>query len=202
MDKIYAKNAKEWRAWLKKNHKKYTEIYLVYYKLSVGKESITYDHSVDEALCFGWIDGVRKSVDEESYMVRFTPRKPKSIWSLVNKNKIERLINEGKMMPAGMELVEHAKKSGQWDAAYSLKAGKEMPDDLGKALKKNKKAQAFFDSLSNTNKHSYISHVEMVKKPDARKERVQLVVWLLEQNIKPYIGQKRSVTLYQKSPSK
>ncbi|MEI8278406.1 MAG: YdeI/OmpD-associated family protein [Bacteroidota bacterium] len=202
MDKIYAKDRNEWRAWLKKNHKKHTEIYLVYYKLSVRKASINYDHSVDEALCFGWIDGIRKSVDEESYMIRFTPRKPKSIWSLINKNKVERLITEGKMMPAGMELVEHAKKNGQWDIAYSLKADRPIPDDMSKALKKNKKALAFFDSLSNTNKHSFIAHVEMVKKPEARAERVHLVVWLLEQNIKPYIGQKRSVTIYQKGPSK
>jgi len=134
MEKIYAKNRKEWRKWLEKNHKTVTEIYLIYYKISSGKDSITWEESVEEALCFGWIDGIRKKVNEEQYTIRFCERKPKSIWSLINKNKVEKLIAEGKMTPLGLEKIEHAKQSGQWEKAYSMKGENELPEDFEKGI--------------------------------------------------------------------
>jgi len=193
MEKIFAKNRKEWRKWLEKNYKKATEIYLVYYKTSTGKESITWEESVEEALCFGWIDGVRKSIDEEQYTIRFTERKPSSIWSLVNTKKAEKMIAEGKMLPEGMAKIEHAKQNGQWGKAYSMKGETELPEDFAKALKKNKKAREYFDSLSPSNKFTYVYQINAVKKPEGRAERIKKVVELLEKNIKPYVNGKRSI---------
>ena len=130
MEKVYAKNRDEWRRWLAQNHETAKEIRLVYYKISTKKPSITYEESVEEALCFGWIDGVRNGINEESYMMRFSPRKPKSMWSVVNKERVEKLIAEGKMTPAGLKPVAIAKQNGQWEAAYQLKAKQEIPQDL------------------------------------------------------------------------
>src|SRR4051812_15837878 len=134
MEKIFAKDRNEWRRWLEQNHETAKEIRLVYYKLSTKKPSITYEESVEEALCFGWIDGVRNGIDEESYMLRFTPRKPKSMWSVVNQERVAKLMAAGKMTDAGLKLVEIAKQNGQWDAAYQLSAKQEIPKDLDDAL--------------------------------------------------------------------
>src|SRR5690606_16126198 len=106
------KDRNEWRQWLEQNHEKLSEIYLVFYKLSTKKPTVTYEEAVEEALCFGWIDGIRKGIDDETYMNRFTPRKPKSMWSVVNKDRVEKLIAEGKMTDAGLKLVEIAKQNG------------------------------------------------------------------------------------------
>ena len=193
MEKIYAKDRKEWRKWLEKNYKKATEIYLVYYKKGTGKDSVSYDDSVEEALCFGWIDGIRKSVDEEQYTIRFTERKSGSIWSQINVKKVEKMIAEGKMLPEGLEKIEHAKQNGQWHKAYSMKGETELPEDFEKALKKNKKARAYFNTLSPSNRFTYIYQINAVKKPEARAARIQKVVELLENNIKPYVNGKRSI---------
>ncbi len=192
MKSIYAKNRKEFRKWLEKNHDKETEVSLVYYKVNSGKPSINWEESVEEALCFGWIDGVRRSVDEESYCIRFTPRKPKSIWSLININKVEKLIKEGLMTQAGLKAYEHGKKHGEIDKAYSLKAENPLPEELKTALKKNKKAWEFFQKLSNTDKFSYIAHSSL-KTADKRAERIAKIVKLCSLHIKPYSDGKKSV---------
>ena len=194
MEKIYAKNRKEWRKWLEKNHKTATEIHLVYYKITSGKESITWEESVEEALCFGWIDGIRRKVDDEQYTVRFTERKPKSIWSLINKNKVEKLISEGKMMPLGLEKIEHAKQNGQWHKAYSMKGETELPEDFEKALNKNKKALENFNKLSPSNRFTYVYQINAVKKAESRAARIKKVVDLLENNIKPYENGIKQIT--------
>ena len=192
MKSIYAKDRKEFRKLLDKNHDKETEVTLVFYKVNSGKSSINWEESVEEALCFGWIDGVRKGNDVESYTIRFTPRKPKSIWSLINKNKVAKLIEEGKMTEAGLRAYEHGVKHGQMDKAYSLKADSLLPDDLEKALRKNKKAWEFFQKLSNSDKHSYVAHSNL-KTPDKRAERIAKIVKLCSMHIKPYSDGKKSV---------
>jgi uncharacterized protein YdeI (YjbR/CyaY-like superfamily) len=191
-----AKNRNEWRKWLHKHHLTLTEIHLVYYKVHTCKASISYSESVDEALCYGWIDGVRKSVDEERYMIRFTPRKPNSVWSKINTKKVEQMIAEGKMLPIGLEKVAHAQQNGQWDAAYSLKEEKELPPDFKKALNKNKKALENYNKFSNTTKSSCLNQINAVKSKEARAERIKKMVELLEQNIKPYINGKRALSIY------
>ncbi|MES2765611.1 MAG: YdeI/OmpD-associated family protein [Bacteroidota bacterium] len=194
MQTVYAKNPTEWRTWLEKNHATETKIGLIYFKKSTGQPTLTWQESVEEALCFGWIDGIKHSVDEKSYSIRFTPRKPKSNWSLVNKNLCERLIAEGKMTEAGLKTIEIAKENGQWDKAYSLKGEQEIPEDFKKALLKNKKAWENFGALSNSNKFTYIRQID-VKTPELRATRIAKVVELLEQNIKPYVKGVKSLKL-------
>lgn len=111
----FFKTQSEFRGWLGKNHDKETEVWIGMYKKASGKAGINYDEALDEALCFGWIDGMAKGIDEESYMQRFTPRRPKSNWSKINKGHIERLTGEGRMMPSGIAAVEAAKKDGRWN---------------------------------------------------------------------------------------
>ena len=191
MEKVFAKDRQEWRSWLAQNHDKASEIYLAFYKLSTKKPTVTYEEAVEEALCFGWIDGIRKGIDEETYMNRFTPRKPKSTWSMVNKDRVEKLISEGKMTEAGMKLVEIAKQNGQWDAAYQLSAKQEIPQDLDDALEANEAALIFFKSLSNTNQFTYIRQIEKVKSPELRAERLERIIKLCERELKPYADGKK-----------
>lgn len=191
MEKIYAKNTQEWRNWLEENHDTAKEIRLVYYKLNTKKASITYEESVEEALCFGWIDGIRNGIDEESYMLRFTPRKPKSTWSVVNTERVEKLIAAGKMTAAGMKLVEIAKQNGSWGAAYQLKAKQEIPKDLDDALEANETALIFFRSLSNTNQFTYIRQLEKIKNPQLRAQKLERIIKLCERELKPYADGKK-----------
>lgn len=191
MEKVYAKNRDEWRRWLEKNYSNSSEIYLVFYKLSTKKPTVTYEEAVEEALCFGWIDGIRKGLDEETYMNRFTPRKPKSMWSVVNRERVAKLLAEGKMTEAGLKLVEIAKQNGQWDAAYHLKAKQEIPKDLDDALEANEAALIFFRSLSNTNQFVYIRQLEKIKSPVLRAERLQRIIALCERELKPFADGKK-----------
>ena len=196
METLFFKTPADFRKWFLKNHDKIQELWVGYYKKSSGEKSISWEESVDEALCFGWIDGIRKSIDEKSYKIRFTPRKPSSIWSKINKQKTDQLIKEGKMTDSGLSVIEIAKRTGKWDSAYRLKEGTELPEDFKKALSKNKKASAYFNGLSNSNKHSYINHVNAVKSKEKRPERVKQVVELLEKGIKPYINGRRALSVY------
>jgi uncharacterized protein YdeI (YjbR/CyaY-like superfamily) len=134
----------QFRAWLERNHERAAELYVGYYKTSTGKPSMAWPQSVDEALCFGWIDGVRKSIDEESYMIRFTPRRPgKSIWSAVNLKRVPELISEGRMTAAGLRAYESRRPA---DAKrYSFEQDVvAFTADLEKAFRKNRKAWAWF----------------------------------------------------------
>lgn len=185
MDMIYAEDRTAWRDWLQENYKSQKEVWLVYYKKASGRSSITYEQAVEEAIAFGWIDGIRKSVDDISYKQRFTPRKPNSIWSLINKNYAKKAISEGRMTAEGLALVEAAKKSGKWDAAYSMKGEQEMPEDLEKALKENGRAWANFQQYSNSNKFVFLVRLGRAKDPEKRAEKIRRIVELAEQNLKP-----------------
>ena len=185
METFQAQSRGEWREWLEKYSQEKKEIKLIYFKKNIGKPSVDYEGSVEEALCFGWIDGVRHSVDEESYSVRFTPRKPKSIWSLVNKERVEKLIKEGKMKPEGLEMVEIAKINGQWDEAYSMRSKNELPEDLKEALIKNLDALEFFETLSPSNQFICIYRIKKLKSPILREQRAKEFIQLLAKKIKP-----------------
>jgi len=185
METFKAENRNVWREWFERNAAIKKEIKLIYYKKNSGKESISYDESVEEALCFGWIDGIRNSVDEGSYSIRFTPRKSKSIWSLINKNRVEKLITEGKMKPEGLILVEIAKENGQWDDAYSMKEKNEIPEDLKEALIANLEALEFFETLSPSNQFICIYRIKKLKSAELRLERIKKFISLLEKKIKP-----------------
>lgn len=184
MELVYAQNREEWRTWLEAHYLSKKEIGLVYYKKGTKVPSIGYEESVEEALCFGWVDGIRKGMDETRYFLRFTPRKPKSMWSLVNKERVEALIEAGLMTEEGMRTVREAKESGQWDAAYTLKGENEIPEDFKTALEQNPTAYEFFKQLSNSNKFIYIHRVSKLKTAAKREERIRLHIEALLKGIK------------------
>ena len=133
-DPLLFENKKEWRKWLEKNHAKLNEIWLIHYKKSSNKKSINHYDAVEEALCFGWIDSTLKKIDEERYILRYTPRKRKSVWSKINKETAEKMILQGKMTESGLVKINLAKKHGLWKTAYTNKVKEKLPSDLKKAL--------------------------------------------------------------------
>src|SRR5437868_2610415 len=143
---VHPKTRNAWRSWLQKNHAKSPGIWLIYNKKSAGKKRLEYAEAVEEALCFGWIDSTLRPLDEEMYMQRFTPRKPKSGWSGLNKKRIEKMIAEGLMTNAGLEKIEQAKKDGSWSSLDHIDA-LHLPEDFEKALSKNRKAKINFDNF-------------------------------------------------------
>ncbi len=195
MTPLFFKTRAEWRKWLATNHKTATEVTVGYYKKATGKPTILYEESVEEALCFGWIDGIRNARDHESYVMRFTTRKPKSVWSLINTQRVEKLIAEGKMKPAGLKAIEAGKTSGNYQKPYTLKGETEIPEDFLKAMQKRHKAFDFFQSMANSNKFAYIHQINTLKTKTARAERIKKIVTLLEMNIKPYENGVKSITL-------
>jgi uncharacterized protein YdeI (YjbR/CyaY-like superfamily) len=183
---LYFKNKQEWRKWLEENHSKATELWLVYFKKHTKMPSVSYAEAVEEALCFGWIDGIVKSIDAETYMQRFTPRKPKSTWSKVNKERCLKLIEEGKMTEAGLRLIEEAKKSGWWENAYQTSNQKVvLSDNFKVALKQNPKAESFFLSLTDGQKNQYIRYIESAKRKETKLRRIDKVIERLEKKMKP-----------------
>ena len=171
---FFAKQS-DFRKWLEKNHTKARELYVGFYKVTSGKESITWPQSVDEALCFGWIDGVRKSIDGESYYIRFTPRKPGSIWSGINIKKIEGLTKAGLMKPAGIEA--YSKKAEKRSKIYSYE---KEPVDLSKTYEKkfkaNKKAWKFFQSQPAWYKKVAIHRVMTAKQEATQLSRLENLI--------------------------
>lgn len=171
----YAKDRKTWRQWLAKNHEVSTGVWLVYDKTASVKTRLQWAEAVEEALCFGWIDSTVNRIDDHSYMQLFTPRKPKSGWSKINKDKVEKLIADGLMTSAGMEKIEAAKQAGTWhklDGIESLTP----PPELEKAFAANKKAKKFFDSLSTTNRKYILYHINGAKKEETRMKRINDIV--------------------------
>jgi len=175
---------KKWRDWLHKNHKKSSGIWLRIYKKDSGVKTVTYAQALDEALCYGWIDGQRNKYDEQSYLQKFTPRRKKSIWSKRNTEHIERLTKEGKMHPAGLAEVEAAKADGRWEKAYDSPAAMDIPDDFLKALEKKPKAHAFFKTLNKTNLYSIAWRLQTAKKPETRERRMKAILGMLEEGKK------------------
>jgi len=166
----------DWRDWLSKNHAITNSVWLFFYKKSAGKKGITIEDAVEEAICFGWIDGKLKRVDEERFMLRFSIRKDSSVWSQINRQRAEKLIADGKMTSAGLAKIEQAKESGYWDKAYTNKIKDELPSDLLEALKKDKKAIDNFQLFANTYQNMYIGWVNSAKSLETRKKRIDKVV--------------------------
>jgi len=184
-DQLYVKNRKEWREWLKKNHKTNDVIWLIYFKKHTGTPRIPYDNAVEEALCYGWIDSTVKRIDEEAFMQKFTPRNKKSIWSKLNKARVEKMIKAGKMRKAGMDKVEEAKKNGEWDAAYAIKDDIEMPAALEKALNRNSAAKENFNNFAPSYRLNYMRWVTNAKRQETVDRRIKELVKRAAKNIKP-----------------
>lgn len=173
------RSPEEFREWLIENHESSEGIWLQFYKKGSGVVSITYAQALDEALCFGWIDGQLKKHDEKSYLHRFTPRRAKSIWSKINTQHTERLIREGRMAPAGYRQIELAKADGRWHAAYDSYKDAKPPEDFMKELAKNPTALEFFQGLSKANVYAIVFRLQTAKKPETRARRLQAILEML-----------------------
>ncbi|HYD35694.1 MAG TPA: YdeI/OmpD-associated family protein [Vitreimonas sp.] len=177
---LFFKTPAEFRKWLSAHHDNETEIWVGFWKKASGKTGMNYDQALDEALCFGWIDGIVNKYDDLSYAQRFTPRRAKSVWSKINTQHIERLTREGKMMPAGIAAVEAAKADGRWAQAYESPANAKIPEDFLIALKHNKKAAEFFKTLNKTNTFYIAYQLQRAKKEETRKRRIEKMIQMLE----------------------
>ena len=166
----------ELREWLARNHAQSDGLWLRLYKKGSLVRSVTYPEALDQALCFGWIDGQRKPHDKQSWLVRFTPRKPGSGWSRINTRHAERLIKSGEMAAAGLEQVKSAKEDGRWKAAYDSFSTATVPNDFLRELARNKKAKTFFETLNKTNLYSIAYRLQTAKKPETRKKRMHSII--------------------------
>jgi uncharacterized protein YdeI (YjbR/CyaY-like superfamily) len=169
----------EWHAWLAENHATSNGVWLKFFKKVSGRKSISYAEALDEALCHGWIDGQVKSYDAVSWLHKFTPRRPKSLWSKINTGHVARLHKLKKMKPAGLATVEAAKRDGRWQAAYDSPGNATIPKDFLDLLGKNKKAKAFFETLNKTNLYSIAWRLQTAKKPETRERRMKAILAML-----------------------
>ena len=174
----------KWADWLAKQHDKSAGVWLKLAKKDTGISSVTYPEALDVALCYGWIDGQKGSFDEKYFLQKFTPRRPKSIWSKINTEKVERLIVSGEMKPAGLKAIEAAKQDGRWDAAYESSKNSSMPEDFQSALEKNKKAKVFFETLNSANRYSFLFRIQTATKAETRARRISQFVEMLERGEK------------------
>ena len=174
----------DWRKWLEKNHKSAHSIWLVYYKASTKIASLSWSEAVDEALCFGWIDSTKKTIDEERYMQYFSKRKPKSNWSKINKDKVDILFQNNLMTKAGLDSIEIAKQNGSWTLLNDVEA-LIIPEDLEVALANFEGATEYFDSLSKSSKKILLYWVISAKRKETRQKRVLEIAENAANNLKP-----------------
>ena len=169
-------SSRDFRAWLTKNHSQSDGFLLRIYKRDTGAATVTYAEALDQALCFGWIDGQKKPYDKHSWLQKFAPRRPRSGWSKNNTRHAERLIKSGEMSPSGLREVKAAKADGRWKAAYDSFSSAAVPDDFLKKLAQNKAAKAFFETLNKTNLYSIAYRLQTAKKPETRERRMQAII--------------------------
>lgn len=173
----------EWRDWLAKNHDKRRGIWFVYHKKSSNKPRVSYDEAVEEALCFGWIDSLPRKIDEEKSKLLFTPRKPKSVWSKLNKTRIEKLIETGAMTEIGLAKIEIAKANGSWNE-LNASDNLEIAEDLQKAFEKNKTAEKNFHGFSPSARKAILQWLNSAKREETRCARIEKIVSMAEKNLR------------------
>ncbi len=186
VDAVHFEDGPAWRKWLRKNHAREREVWLLIHKKSAGGQGIPYERAVEEAVCFGWIDGKLRRIDDRRHMIRFTPRKPGSVWSKSNRERAERMIQKRLMTRAGLESVRVAKKNGRWAEAYAPSEVPDMPEDLSSALRADERAAKNFGSFANSYKTTYVYWVLGAKREETRAKRIQEVVRRAALNKKPY----------------
>jgi len=170
----------EFERWLAKHHRKAAVVWIKYAKKGSGEPSITMTEAVDVALCYGWIDGQSKSLDDRHFVQRYTPRRATSVWSKLNRERVDRLIAAGRMQPAGLAEIERAKADGRWDMAYDSPKTAAVPDDLIRALAKRPAAKADFATLDATNRYAILHRLMTAKQPTTRARRLATFVDMLE----------------------
>jgi len=173
-----------WIAWLHGHHAASPGLWLRLAKKGSPIQSVSYAEALEAALCYGWIDAQKKGESEQAWLQRFTPRRDKSIWSKINREKAVALIEAGRMQPAGLQQVARAKRDGRWDAAYDSPVAAEVPEDLQAALDRNTAAQAFFRTLDRANRYAILWRIQTVKKAETRARRIRQFVEMLERHEK------------------
>ena len=176
---IEFKTIETFETWLEKNHDNSNGLWLKIFKKESGKKTISYAEALDVALCYGWIDGQKQAYDEQAWLQKFCRRRAKSIWSKINIGHVERLINERRMRPAGLQTIEKAKADGSWEKAYDSPKKMIIPEDFLKELSKNKKAEAFFIGLNKTNLFSIGFRLQTAKKQETREKRMKDIIEML-----------------------
>ena len=173
-----------WRMWLATNHETARGVWVITWKKGASRTGPSYDDIVEEALCFGWIDSTRQKVDDERSMLMVTPRKPRSAWAATNKERVQRLIAEGKMRPPGLAAIEEGKRNGAWERLDQSDAG-EVPDDLARAIAKNKLAQQHWDAFPSGVRKWFVAWVNTAVRADTRMRRIEATVKQSKQNERP-----------------
>lgn len=177
-------SAGAWDEWLEEHHASPDGLWLKIAKKDSGLETVSYAEALDVALCYGWIDGQARRFDDDYWLQRFTPRRPRSKWSKVNREKVTKLIETGRMKPAGLREVERAKADGRWDAAYDSPSKATVPEDLQRELDRNPEASAFFDTLDSRNRYAILYRIQDAKKPETRARRIEKYVAMLDKGEK------------------
>lgn len=175
----------EWRQWLRENSEEAAEVWLEIRRKRSIRSGVFYEEAVTEALCFGWIDGKMKSVDKDTYILRFSPRRKNSVWSQSNRERADKLIAEGRMQKKGFESIEQARANGKWFSAYSSKEKPTVPADLEQALSRYPRAHHNFLGMANSYQTMYVQWVLEAKKPETRERRIAEIVRRAEQNKRP-----------------
>lgn len=175
-----------WEAWLDEHHASSKGLWLKIAKKATGIRTVTYAEALETALCYGWIDGQKASFDDDYWLQRFTPRRPRSRWSKVNVDKVTKLIDEGRMKPAGLREVERARADGRWDAAYESQREATVPEDLRRALDGEPTASAFFDTLNSANRYAILYRIAEARRPETRARRIEKFVAMLAEGEKLY----------------
>lgn len=170
----------EWRAWLERHHVTAAGVWISIAKKGTGVDSVRYPEVLEHAICFGWIDGRRERLDEDRFLQRFTPRRARSPWSKINREKAERLAQEGLMAPAGHEEVRRAKEDGRWERAYASQRTAAVPEDLQRALDASPAAAAAFSGLSSQNRYSILYRLDQARREETRARRLAEYVRMLE----------------------
>jgi uncharacterized protein YdeI (YjbR/CyaY-like superfamily) len=171
---------KEWAAWLKKNHRVASSVWMRLAKKGSPLRTITYAAALETALCYGWIDGQKRGESGEAWLQRFLPRAGNSVWSKINREKAAALIASGRMKPAGLACVNAAKKNGRWDAAYDSPKGASVPNDFQGALDANRRASEFFATLDGANRYAVLFRIQTVKKAETRQRKIREFIAMLE----------------------
>jgi uncharacterized protein YdeI (YjbR/CyaY-like superfamily) len=177
---------RSFETWLRQNHDRSDGIWLTIARKSSGLRSVTYAEAVEVALCYGWIDGQGQRLDDDRYVQKFTPRRARSRWSKINRDRAMGLIDCGRMQPAGLREIERAQADGRWEAAYDSPRTAVVPDDLRDALRRNKKADAAFTALDGRNRYAILYQVHDAKRPETRARRIAKFVAMLSEGKKLY----------------
>jgi uncharacterized protein YdeI (YjbR/CyaY-like superfamily) len=183
---VFCERQADWAVWLQENHATSDGVWLRLAKKSSGLRSVTYDEALEIALCYGWIDSQSRGYDQQFSLQKFTPRRAKSVWSRINREKAQRLMDAGQMKPAGLRAVEAARRDGRWDAAYDSPGQTTVPADLQAALDGNPAASAFFATLDSRNRYAILHRIQMAKTAETREKRIRRFVEMLARGEKIY----------------